>query len=128
MQRPQSTTRAAVAGALLLTLTLVPAVPGLAAPTQVKPGFNVFSAEQDVEIGRQSAAEAERQIPILNDRNTQRTVESIFERLAAAAPGNKYPYQIRVVNARDINAFALPGGFTYVNRGVLTSARTEGEV
>jgi hypothetical protein len=107
---------------------LVPAAPALATPTQVKPGFNVFSAQQDVEIGRQSAAEAERQMPLLNDRNTQRTVESIFERLTAAAPGEKYPYQIRVVNVRDINAFALPGGFTYVNRGVLTSARTEGEV
>ena len=70
MQRPHSTTRGAVAGALLLSLTLVPAVSVLAAPTQVKPGFNVFSAEQDVEIGRQSAVEAERQLPLLNDRNT----------------------------------------------------------
>jgi Zn-dependent protease with chaperone function len=128
MQRPLSRIRGAVIGSVLLSCALVPAVPALAAPTQVKPGFNVFSAEQDVEIGRQSAVEAERQLPLLNDRNTQRTVESIFERLAAAAPGEKYPYQVRVVNARDINAFALPGGFTYVNRGVLTSARTEGEV
>src|SRR6266545_2076432 len=128
MHKPQSTTRGAVAGALLLSLTLVPAVPALAAPTQVKPGFNVFSAEQDVEIGRQSAVEAERQLPLLSDRNTQAYVESVFSRLAAQAPGTKFPYQIRIVNARDINAFALPGGFVYVNRGVITSARTEGEM
>ena len=128
MHKPQSTTRGAVAGALLMSLTLVPAVPVLAAPTQVKPGFNVFSAEQDVEIGRQSAVEAERQLPLLSDRNTQSYVESVFSRLAAQAPGTKFPYQIRVINARDINAFALPGGFVYVNRGVLTSARTEGEM
>jgi Zn-dependent protease with chaperone function len=128
MQRPHSTTRGAVAGALLLSLTLVSAASVVAAPTQVKPGFNVFSAEQDVEIGRQSAVEAEKQLPLLNDRNTQSYVESVFSRLAAQAPGAKFPYQIRVVNARDINAFALPGGFIYVNRGVLTSARTEGEV
>src|SRR5258705_13881382 len=100
MQTPQSTTRAAVAGALLLTLTMVPAVPALAAPTQVKPGFNVFSAEQDVEIGRQSAVEAERQVPLLNDRNTQADVESLFSRLAAQAPGTKFPSPIRVVDAR----------------------------
>jgi Zn-dependent protease with chaperone function len=117
-----------VAGALLLALTLGPAMPALAAPTQVKPGFNVFSAEQDVEIGRQSAVEAERQLPLLNDRNTQAYVESVFSRLAAQAPGTKFPYQIRVVNARDINAFALPGGFTYINRGAIASARTEGEM
>ena len=128
MPRPHSTTRGAVAGALLLSVTLGPAVSVLAAPTQVKPGFNVFSAEQDVEIGRQSAVEAEKQLPLLNDRTTQSYVESVFSRLAAQAPGTKFPYQIRVVNARDINAFALPGGFIYVNRGVLTSARTEGEM
>jgi predicted Zn-dependent protease len=128
MQRPLSTTRGAVAGALLLSFALVPAVPSLAAPTPVKPGFNVFSAEQDVEIGRQSAVEAERQLPLLSDRNTQAYVESVFSRLAPQAPGPKFPYQIKVVNARDINAFALPGGFLYINRGVLTSARTEGEM
>ena len=128
MHRPQSTTRAAVAGALLLTLTMVPAVPALAAPTQVKPGFNVFSAEQDVEIGRQSAVEAERQMPLLNDRSTQSYVESVLSRLVPLVPGPKFPYQVRVVNARDINAFALPGGFLYINRGVITSARTEGEM
>ena len=126
MQRLLSTTRGAVAGALVLSFAV--AVPALAAPTQVKPGFNVFSAEQDVEIGRQSAVEAEKQLPLLSDRNTQRYVESVFSRLAAQAPGTRFPYQIRIVNARDINAFALPGGFLYINRGVLTSARTEGEV
>src|SRR5260221_2296437 len=126
MHKPQSTTRGAVAGALILSLTLVPNTL-LAAPTQVKPGFNVFSAEQDVEIGRQSAVEAERQMPLLNDRNTQSYVESVFSRLAAQAPGTKFPYQIRVINARDINAFALPCRFGYVNRRLLTSARSEGD-
>jgi len=86
MHRTFSRTRGALAGALLLSLALVPAVPASAAPTQVKPGFNVFSAEQDVEIGRQSAVEAERQLPLLNDRNTQSYVESVFSRLAAQAP------------------------------------------
>src|SRR5438477_3102748 len=122
-------TRGAAAGALLLSLALVPAVPASAAqPTQLKPGFNVFSAQQDVEIGRQSAAQAERQLPLLNDRNTQRYVDSVFQRLAAQAPGTKFPYQVRIVNAKEINAFALPGGFVYVNRGAITAARTEGEL
>src|SRR5258708_20274641 len=108
MHKPQSTTRGAVAGALLLSLTLVPAIPALAAPTQVKPGFNVFSAEQDVEIGRQSAVEAERQMPLLNDRTTQSYVESVFSRLAARAPGTKFPYQIPVINPPDLTPFSLP--------------------
>jgi Zn-dependent protease with chaperone function len=128
MHTTRSRTPTAAAGALLFSLALVPAVPALAAQTQVNPGFNVFSTEQDIEIGRQSAVEAERQFPLLRDANTERYVESVFSRLAAQAPGAKYPYQIRVVNARDINAFALPGGFVYVNRGALTAARTEGEL
>ena len=119
--------RGIVACALVSSLALVPAA-ALAAPTQVKPGFNLFSVEQDVEIGQQSAAEAERQLPLLNDRTTQRYVEGVFQRLAQQAPGPRYPYQVRVVNARDINAFALPGGFVYLNRGVITQARTEGEM
>src|SRR5438552_6753713 len=129
MHRTLTRTRGAAAGALLLSLALVPAVPASAAqPTQLKPGFNVFSAQQDVEIGRQSAAQAERQLPLLNDRNTQRYVDSVFQRLAAQAPGTKFPYQVRIVNAKEINAFALPGGFVYVNRGAITAARTEGEL
>jgi hypothetical protein len=128
MYRTLFSPRSAIAGALLMSLALVPAVPVGAAPTQVKPGFNVFSTEQDVEIGRQSASEAERQLPLLNDRNTQAYVESVFARLVPFAPGAKFPYQVRVVNARDINAFALPGGPIYINRGTITGARTEGEM
>lgn len=123
-----SRSRGAAAGALVFSLALPFAVPAGADPTQIKPGFNVFSAQQDVEIGRQSAAQAERQMPLLNEPATQEYVQGVFSRLAAQAPGPKFPYQLRVVNARDVNAFALPGGFVYVNRGAITAARSEGEL
>jgi len=111
-----------------LTVVTVASTPLLAQPTQVKPGFNLFSEQQDVEIGRQSAAEAERQLPLLNDRRVEGYASEIIRRLAAAAPGAKYPYQIKVVNASDINAFSLPGGFMYVNRGLIEAARREPEL
>jgi len=111
-----------------LTVVTVASTPLLAQPTQVKPGFNLFSEQQDVEIGRQSAAEAERQLPLLNDRRVEGYATELIRRLAAAAPGAKYPYQIRVVNASDINAFSLPGGFMYVNRGLIEAARREPEL
>ena len=119
---------ATAAAALMAATLLLPAGDALAAPTKVEPGFNLFSAEQDVEIGRQSAAEAERQLPILNDRQVQTYIDSMTRRLAAYAPGPEFPYQGKVVNANDINAFALPGGFLYVNRGLINTARTEGEL
>jgi len=111
----------------LVTLMALPA--GVVfAQTQVKPGFNLFSVAQDQEIGRKSADEAERQLPILRDRSIEAYVNAIGRRLAAVAPGAKYPYQFKVVNASDINAFALPGGYLYLNRGLIEAARNEGQL
>lgn len=114
--------------ALAVFVSTVLGTAALLAQTQVKSGFNVFSAEQDVEIGRQSAAEAERQLPLLRDSSIQGYVEQVGRRLAAAAPGPKFPYTFKVVNASDINAFALPGGPTYVTRGLIETVRNEGEL
>ena len=96
--------------------------------TVVRPGFNLFTVEQDIELGRQSAQQVERQIPFVRDPVVERYVADIGKRLAAVAPGAKYPYQFKVVNLSDINAFALPGGFMYVNRGLIEAVETEGEV
>ena len=113
-------------------LTLVTALVGGAAvtlaQTPVKAGFNLFSPEQDVEIGKQSAAQAERQLPVLPYSSAERTVDAIGRRLAAVAPGPKFPYTFKVVNAADINAFALPGGPIYVTRGLIESVPSEPEL
>jgi Zn-dependent protease with chaperone function len=95
---------------------------------QPQPGFNLFSVQQDVEIGRQSAIEAERQLKLLNDRVTNNYLTRIVTRLAAETPGARYPYTVKAVNAEEINAFALPGGPMYVNRGLIEAARTEAEL
>ena len=84
--------------------------------------------EQDVEIGRQSAVEAERQLPMLKNRNVDRYLGKIVEKLAAQAPGGRYPYAIKAVNASEINAFSLPGGPMYVNRGLFEAAQSEAEL
>jgi len=110
----------------LFTLALVIA-PLSATAADFKPGFNLFSPQQDYEIGRQSALVANRRLPIINDSRAA-MVNRIGHRLAAAAPGARFPYQFRVVNDSAINAFALPGGFVYVNRGALDAARSENEV
>jgi len=116
--------------AALSTVGVLAAAPGAAQSTvkQPQPGFNLFSVSQDIEIGKQSAVEAEKQLRLLNDRNTDRYLNRIVSRLAAYAPGAKYPYQIKAVNAPEVNAFALPGGPMYVYRGLLETARSEGEL
>lgn len=111
---------------LALTLALVAGV--AEGQTKINPGWNMFSAQQDVEIGQQSAVQAERQLPIVNDADVNAYVNRIGQRLAANAGGPGFQYRFRVVNASDINAFALPGGFIYLNRGIIDNARNEGEV
>lgn len=101
---------------------------GSFAQTPVKSGFNVFSAQQDIEVGRQSAVEAERTLPMLRDPSIEGYVDRVGRRLAANAPGPRFPYTFKVVNASDINAFALPGGPVYVTRGIVESVRNEGEL
>lgn len=93
-----------------------------------KPGFNLFSEEQDIKLGKQSAAEIARQAPLLRDEAVTGYVKQLGARLAAKAPGYKFPYNFEVVATRDINAFALPGGFLFVNAGAIAAARNEGEL
>jgi Zn-dependent protease with chaperone function len=116
-----------------LALLLVLAAPFSTLDAQVTikrspSGFNLFSIEQEVELGQRSATEVEQQLPMLNDATVDRFLEGIITRLAAQAPGAKFPYEIDAVNSAEINAFALPGGPMYVNRGLVTTVRNEAEL
>jgi hypothetical protein len=106
----------------------------LAALAQTKIVYhnNKFKPADDVRLGRQAAAEAEHQFPLLRDDEVTAYVEKIGQRLVASIPAEfqhpEFRYYFKVINASDINAFALPGGPMYVNRGMIEAARTEGEV
>src|SRR6266550_3473011 len=102
------------------------------AQTQIVYHQNKYKLTDDVKLGRQAAAEAEKQFPLLRDAEVNAYVEKIGQRLVASIPSEfqhpEFHYYFKVVNARDINAFALPGGPMYVNRGMIEAARTEGEM
>jgi beta-barrel assembly-enhancing protease len=102
------------------------------AQTRVVAPKNPYKPEEDVKLGRQAAAEAEKQYPLLNNREVDAYVRRVGDRLVAAIPSEyQYPqfqYSYKVVNVKDLNAFALPGGFTYVNRGLIEAAKNEGEL
>jgi len=102
------------------------------AQTRIERDKNSYTPEQDVELGRQAAAEVRRQMPLLDDERTGDLVEQIGRRLVAEIPGEfeqpAFRYSFDVVNLREINAFALPGGPMFLNRGMIEAARTEGEV
>ncbi len=100
--------------------------------TRVSAPSNKYSVSDDVRAGQQAAQQVEQQMPILRDRAVEDYVQDVGRRLVAAIPPEfqhpEFRYTFRVVDARDINAFALPGGPMYVNRGMIEAARTEGEM
>ena len=65
---------------------------------------------------------------MLNNRRVDDYLNRLGKKLAAVAPGEKYPYQFKCVNDASINAFALPGGFLYINRGTIEAADNEAEL
>ena len=101
--------RKVAAMVVALALVLVPVQTALAERTPLKPGWNMFTAEQDVQIGKEASQQAEKQVPLLNNRRVDDYLSRLGQRIASRAPGFKYPYQYKAVNDRGINAFALPG-------------------
>ena len=124
--RPGQSLRQAVV--LAVALALVPAPLAWADRTQLKPGWNMFSPQQDVEVGQQVSSDAEKQVPMMKDSRVDNYLNSLGHRLSAHAPGYKFPYTFKAVNDRAINAFALPGGHVYINRGVIEAADNEAQL
>ena len=105
---------------------------GVFAQTVVKPPKNKFTPKQDVELGREAAAEVRKEYPIIKDERIARYLGKLGDRLVAAAPAalkeSVYEYSFTPVNLKEINAFALPGGPMFVHRGMFDAAASEGEV
>src|SRR5229473_4334670 len=118
--------------ACLLAIAIVAMPIVTLAQTKITYHSNKFSPADDVKLGRQAAGEAEQQFPLLRDAQVNAYVERVGQRLVAAIPPEfqhpEFRFYFKVINASDINAFALPGGPMYVNRGMIQAARTEGEM
>jgi hypothetical protein len=108
------------------------AISVVAAQTRITPPPNTYAPTQDVELGRQAAAQVERELPIMHDDEVESYVEGVGRRLVAAIPPDvqhsEFEYSFHAVNVSEINAFALPGGPMFVNRGMIEAAHAEGEV
>ncbi|HEY7500386.1 MAG TPA: M48 family metallopeptidase [Vicinamibacterales bacterium] len=104
----------------------------LSAQTKITPPKNKYKPEQDVQIGREAAAEVRKQYPLITDSYLAGYLDRLGKRLVGAAPAElnnpAFEYSFTPVNLKDINAFALPGGPMFVNRGMFEAAGGEGEV
>ncbi len=110
-------------------LVLLVTWPAVAAKRKLpKPGFNLFSVEQDIEIGKAGAQEVEKKVKLVTDEEVNRYIQTIGKKLASTPYAGKFPYSFKVVHDDSINAFALPGGPTYVNTGLILAAENEAQL
>jgi Zn-dependent protease with chaperone function len=93
------------------------------------PCKNAFTEQQEITEGQKAARAVYQQMPVLPESDpVSQYVQQLGMRLAAYAPGYKWPYNFHVVNVEDINAFALPGGSIFVNVGTIQAAETEAQL
>jgi hypothetical protein len=124
----------AAAAALAAFVSAVVCVVGVvvSGQTPIKLPKNKYTPEQDVQIGRKAAAEVRQQYPIISDEPISVYLTKLGDHLVAVAPPELnqkvYEYSFTPVNLMDINAFALPGGPMFVQRGMFDAAASEGEV
>jgi Zn-dependent protease with chaperone function len=115
----------------VMLLVVLPALL-LAQGTRLEMPKNKYAVEDDVKLGREAAAQAEREFPLLRDEEIESYVNDVGLRIVSAIPAEfrqpQFHYTFKVVNAGEINAFALPGGPMFVNRGMIEAAKTEGEM
>lgn len=105
---------------------------GVIGQTKITAPSNKYTPAQDVELGREAAQQARQELPVMRDDAITSYVDDLGKRLVAGIPPEwrrpEFNYTFETVNIRDINAFALPGGPMFVNRGMIEAAANEGEV
>jgi hypothetical protein len=94
----------------------------------LKPGYNVYSKAQDIQIGREAAQQVSQQADIVDNRKLQAYIDRVGGNLAKQSGAGDYPYQFTLINDPAINAFALPGGPIFVNSGLIAAAENEGQM
>ena len=92
-----------------------------------KGSINFISLDKEIGMGRQLAAEIERQVKLIDDPTINEYVNRVGQNLVRNSDA-KVPFTIKVVESDEINAFALPGGFFYVNSGLILAADDESEL
>ncbi|MBV6430033.1 MAG: Beta-barrel assembly-enhancing protease [Bryobacteraceae bacterium] len=95
---------------------------------KLKPGWNLFSPQQDIQLGKEAAAQVEKQVAIVDNRELTDYIAGIGKKLASQPEAGQFPYSFKVVYDKSINAFALPGGPAFVHTGLISAADNEAQM
>lgn len=90
--------------------------------------FNLVSGPQELQMGQQFSQEIEQQIKLYKDPEVVKYIDDLGQSLARYSKRADITYHIKVVDTDEVNAFAIPGGYLYVNRGLISTAENESEL
>src|SRR6266404_6814852 len=116
---------------LLLIVLIIPIAGYSQRPArqaEVKVQKTSLTVDQERQLGKEAAAQVEREMEVVRNPEVEGWLNQIGQRLAKTPQANAYPYYFKLVNEDSINAFALPGGPMYVHTGLIKAADNEGEV
>jgi len=97
-------------------------------PKAARAFYNTFTDEEEMTMGRKAAEETEKQLALLDTPLLTQYVDAVGQKLAKASRRPDLKYSFKIVNTDSVNAFSLPGGFVYVNRGLLDFVASESEL
>jgi len=115
----------------VIAILVIAGLPAMAQrPHNFEPGFNLFSKQQDVQLGQESAAQVRKQMTVIQDPVLTDYVTRVGKRLMASreAQESGFPFTFEVVADPSINAFALPGGPMFINTGLLRAVDNEAQL
>lgn len=112
---------------MCVTLLLV-TVAAAQGPRELKAGWNLFSKDQDIQLGKEAAAQVEKEYTVVRDADLVNYVRRVGAKLAATPEAGGFPYSFQVVADKSINAFALPGGPAFVHTGLVAAADNEAQL
>jgi beta-barrel assembly-enhancing protease len=113
-----------------VSVTLLATLLWAQGPSQFHPGFNLFSKDQDVQLGKENAEQVRKQMTVIKDPVLTDYVNRVGKRLVSAreAQESGFPFTFEVVADPSINAFALPGGPMFINTGLLRAVDNEAQL
>src|SRR6266699_448970 len=112
---------------VILLMTVMCAPVERSAP---RPGFNMFSKQQDIQLGREAAAQVRQHYYSVQNTSLQDYLKRMGQRLAGTpeASGSGFPFTFSLLNEKSVNAFALPGGPMFVFTGLVTATDNEAQL
>ena len=95
---------------------------------ELKPGFNFFSPDQDIQMGKEAANEVNSTMAVIKNEELTAYLTRIGQRLAKSKRSGQFPFTFSVINDKSINAFALPGGPMFVHTALISAADNESQL